>query len=438
MPQATFKIGLKMATEASYCVAPTQSNGAWWQGGRWHDVITDGNPDISDEQALIFPPGYAGKRSMNQQPPVVGRKWSEGDFTANVVGDNLGLFLHAIMGGLSTNAVRSTASVLLTAESLNSASKSLVLVNQPSDGGAILRFDISGTSNGGTISISGIDAYGNGASEAISFASSGSIYTRTSFSAIGASSIQIANGNLNGSVTITGWKYFEHTFSASDANPTYSAERLGDATAGAASKAFMIPGLVLRELTMNTPADTPDGIFQIGTSWEGNPTAGSNSTTINDASALRIWPAWTLAVTRDGSNWHKVTNQSIAVNGGNRNYRAAAGVQGPQGVFHGGREVTGSFDILVDDENEFNRWRGASKQSLVFTWNTDWKLTSSQDMALTASLTDAYLTSKSNGDNDGAQQLSCDVRTVAGADDIIKFKLINGCPPTAYGSPVNS
>jgi hypothetical protein len=433
-PKPTFSQGIKVATEASRGTVPPA--GAWYIGGRWHDIITDGIPQVYDQQAVIFPPGHAGKRSMNQQPPVVGRKWSEGEFTANVVADNLGLFLHAAMGGLSSNGVRSTASVLLTDETLNSGSKSLVLVNQPSDGGAVLQFLVSGTSAGGTIAVCGIDSYGNGASEYISFTSAGSFYTRTSFSSIAASNLTVNSANLTGSLTINGYKYWEHTFSASDQNPTYSIEKVGDPTAGAASKSFMYPAMVMRELTLNTPADTPDGIFQVNTSWEGDPSGGSNSTLINHASAMRIWPAWTLAITKDNATWYKVTNQSMAVNAGNRNYRAAAGVQGPQGSFFGAREVTGSFDILVDDETEFRVWSGASKMNINMLWNTDWKLTSSQDMALTASLTNCYLESNSTGDNDGAYQLSMDYRTIAGDNDVVKFLLINGVPPTAYGSPL--
>jgi hypothetical protein len=437
-PSPTFRTGLKIATEASRGTAPTNSlNPHWSQGGRWMDVITDGLPQVYDQQAVIFPPGHAGKRSMNQQPPVVGRKWTEGEFTANVVADVLGLFLHAAMGGLSSNGVRSAASVLLTAEALNSASKSLVLVNQPSDSGAVLQILISGTSLGGTISLSGIDAYGNGASETITYTSAGSFYTRTSFSSIAASNLHITSQNLNGSVTINGYKYWEHTFSASDQNPTYSIEKLGDPTAGAASRSFVYPAMVLRELTLNTPADTPDGIFQANTSWEGDPSGASTSTTINDASAMRIWPAWTLAISRDGSSWYKVTNQSLTINSGNRNYRAAAGVQGPQGSFFGAREVTGSFDILVDNEVEFKQWQGSSRTALHLLWDTDWKLTSSQDMRLSASLTDCYLESNSTGENDGAYQLSMDFRTIAGSDDVFKAQLRAGTPHTAYGSPLS-
>jgi hypothetical protein len=436
MPIASFRAGIKMSVEASRSSAPTSTDGSWWLGGRWHDVIPTSLPTIQEMNALIYAPGFGGRRSLNQQPPVVGRKWSEGDLDVNVVADNLGLFLLGAMGSLSSNAVPSTTATLVATEALNAASKSLVLTDQPSDGGAILRFLVSGTSGGGTISVSGIDAYGNGASEQISFSSAGSFFTRTSFSSIAASGIQITSQNLNGSVNISGYKYFEHTFSASNQDATFSIEKLGMAEAGAASRSFIYPGMVLRELTINTPAETPDGTVQLNASFEGDVTAASNSTTLNHASALKIWPSWVLSISRDGSAYHKITNQSFTINTGNRNYRAAAGVQGPQGSFFGPRELTGAFDLLVDDEGEYNRWRGASRQALVFTWNTDWKLTSAQDMALSASITDAYISDKSNGDSDGAQIFSCDFRAIAGNDDIVKFKLINGCPPTAYGSPL--
>lgn len=434
MPIASFKQGIKLATEASPSVAPAA--GAWWQGGRWHDVITDALPDISDKIGLIFPTGHSGRRSMNQQAPVVGRKWSEGEFTANVTADFIGALLHGALGGLSTNSIPSSTPSLVALEALNAASKSLVLTNPISNGGGILRFIISGTSLGGTIYGSGIDSYGNGASEQITFSSAGSFYFRTSFSSIAASGIQITSQNLNGSVTIDSFQGWEHIFSASDSNPTYSIEKIGDPTAGAASKSFMIPGLLLKELSLNTAAADNEGIFTISSSWEGDPTAASNSTAINNASILRIWPAWTLAINRDGANWFKVTNMNMTLNTGNRKYKAAAGKQNPQGELYLGRSLEASVDILVDNEVEYNRWRGASKQELTFTWDTDWKLHGSSDMKLTASLTDAYLVNVTGGDDDGAYQLSGDIRTIAGANDIAKFALLTGVPGTAYGSPL--
>ena len=204
MPIASFKQGIKISTEASNSSCPP--DGAWWQGGRWHDVITDGLPDIGDRQGLIFPTGHSGRRSMNQQPPVVGRKWSEGEFDANVTADFIGLLLHGAMGGLSSNSIPSSTPSLLGLESLNAGSKSLVLANAISNGGGVLQFLITGTSGGGTILASGIDSYGNGASEAISFSSAGSFYFRTSFSSIAASGIQIRSQNLNGSVVINSFQ----------------------------------------------------------------------------------------------------------------------------------------------------------------------------------------------------------------------------------------
>lgn len=431
-PRTTFSLGLKIAAEASRCLAPGASH--WHQGGRWMDVITEGRPSLENQQAIIFPAGHAGKRSMNQQQPVAGRQWSGGDFSANVTADFIGQLLHAAMGAASHNAVPSTDHELLTDEPLAEGSKSLVLTAQPSDGGAILEFIVTGTSNGGTIAVSGIDAHGNGASETLTFASAGSLYTRTSFSAVGASSITVNSPSPNdGSISIRGYQYFEHIFSASDNNPTYAIERVGDPTAGAASRSHMHLGMVLQSLTFNTPAAARDGVFTVDSTWEGDPTATCDATMVNDASPMRIWPAWTLNVSRDGQNWHQVINQSFTINSGNRNYRAAAGTQNPQGSFFGARELTGSNDILVENEIEYERWRGASKSALVYTWNSPWQLTSSQNMSLTASFLDAFVETNSGGEDDGAQTLSQDFRVIASADaDVGKFILINGVPGQAY------
>lgn len=195
--RATFSTGLKVAIESSYSVAPNSStNSGYWQGGRWFDITTDGLPDLDDRQATIFPQGQAGKRAMNNRRPVIGRKWSDGSFNYEITSDFFPVIAYAGMGSLSSNMIPSTQFELLAEEPVaGGASKLLVLADQPSDGGALLRFYLTGTSVGGWFSVSGIDSYGNGASEVISFSSAGSFWTRTSFSAIGASGISVWSDN---------------------------------------------------------------------------------------------------------------------------------------------------------------------------------------------------------------------------------------------------
>jgi hypothetical protein len=195
--------------------------------------------------------------------------------------------------------------------------------------------------------------------------------------------------------------------------------------------------MVLQEMTMNTPAADREGLFMVDATFEGDPTATCNATAVNEASPLRIWPAWTLKVTKDNSDWNKATDLTMTIGAGGRNYRAAAGVRNPQGTFHGGQEATGNFTILVDDEDEFNRWLGASKLTLRASWDTDWKLTSSVNQNLGASMV-VYLENVAGAEDDGAYTISSDFRTVVDADfGMVKFTLQNGVPGNAYGTGVN-
>ena len=434
MPDAVFKHGVKLAIETSRGDTPPLRS--WFANGRWFDIVTEGIPDLIPRQATIFPPGHAGRRAMNQQAPVVGRKWSEGGLTANVVADYLGALLYGALGTGSTNTVPSTTTNLKVNEALR-ADTDVVLTAQPSNGGAILEFAIYNASTGGLITISGIDVYGNGASETISYASSGSFYTRTSWSSVAASNINLTNSNaFGGSFSIHGFKYWEHTFSANEStNPTFSMERINDPQSGAASKSFMHPALVLQSLTLNTPAGATDGVMTAESTFQGDPAEyQSPATTINQASSLRIWPAWTLSVTRNNTSYCKITNQTLTVNAGGRNYFAACGTQSPQGSFFGPQEVTGSQDILIDDEVEYLSWLGASRMNLKFIWTTPWKLTSTDYMTLSASLSSAFVEGEPGlSDDDGAFSLSQDFRTITdGTDGIVKFTLRNGVPKSAY------
>jgi hypothetical protein len=419
--------------------APSGNNAFWFQGGPWFSVVTDGLPSLYDQQALIFPVGHSGKRSINQQPPIPGRKWSAGDANAIATAEYLGQWLFGAMGTASHTTTPGTDAVLMDASEIETDTQEFNLTTQPSDGGAIIQIALLGTGGSGSLQIRGTDSEGNSASEVLSWdaeAPSAVLYSRTSFSGVDSilmKSLQLADGG-GASLAVNGIQYFTHEITAGPSNPTFSIERLGDPAAGAASKSFMHTGMVLQTLTMDTPAAARDGIITISSTWEGDPTATCDAKAIQEASGVRLWPAWILSVTRDGDAFINPTNNSLTINSGARNYRSAAGVQHPQGSFFGGREITQSFDMLLDNEIEFNRWRGASRANLVFTYTAPWKLTSSDNVKLTASMTNAYLENVSGGDDDGMFTYSADARNVADAEnDVAKFIMIDNIPPEAYG-----
>lgn len=434
-PKSTFDVGLMIAVETDQrSEAPSGNNAFWFQGGPWFSVITEGLPSIYDQQALIFPVGHSGKRSLNQQPPIPGRKWSAGDVNAIATAEFLGQWLFGVMGTASHNSTPGTQLVLMAASSIESDTQQFTLTSQPSDGGAVLQIPLSGTTGSGRLQVRGTDTEGNAASEVLSWdANAAVLYTRTSFSGVNSIAIQSVQ-TQGGSLAVNGIRSFTHTITAGPSNPTFSVERIGDPAAGAASKSFMHTGMVIQNLTIDAPAATRDGVITVSSTWEGDPTATCTAKSINEASGVRLWPAWILSVTRDGTTFLNPTNNSLTINSGARNYRSAAGVQNPQGSFFGAREVTQSFEMLLDNEVEFNRWRGASRANLVFTYAAPWKLNSAQNVTLTASMTNTYLENVSGGDDDGMFMYSADARNVADADnDVAKFSLVDNIPPEAYG-----
>lgn len=431
---STFNTFLKIALETSRGNVPDRTtNPMWFSGGKWFDVTPEGLPSLQNQQAIIFAAGTAGKRTRNNRAPVLGRHWSDGGFSFPVTEDFMGALLYATLGSGSANSV-APSSLMNEEPAPGGAAKSFVLASQPTGGGNILEFYVSGASAGGLLSVSGIDAYGNGASETLSFASAGSFYTRTSFSSIGASGIQISGNHGGASLSVRGVQYWEYIFSVNaTSGVTMSIEDGGNPMSGATSKAFLRSGMVVQEFTLNTPADQRDGLFTGNVSFEGNPGSEVTATSLNSVSAISVWPAWGLNITRDGVNWHQVTNAALTVAAGGRNYRAAAGTRSPQGSFFGALEVTGAMDILVVDEAEYNRWLGASRHSLHLNWDTPHKLTTTKNQALSASLTSAYLENITQGESDDALTLSADIRTIDDAtDSVIRFKLTCGVPPQAY------
>jgi hypothetical protein len=436
---STYNSGTKISLEVDRGSAPSgvRLGRLWSEGGRWFDVITTGLPTVQDTQAVIFPQGHAGDRRINQQPPVVGRQWSEGDFNAPVVADFMGVLLYAAMGSLSTNMVLSggvpAGASLMDKQGLSALGQLLTLAKQPSDGGAILRLALEGIVGPGTVTIAGIDAYGNGASEVVTITGAGNMYTRTSFSSIAGSGLSVA-GLSGGNLTITGIRNFVHTFTQASVAPTLAMERIGHPTAGEASanKNFLNVGMVLKTMALAIDSEKVDGLTTVQATFEGDPSGASTKTLINAPSMLRIWPSWDLQVTRDqGTAWNVVENVTLTVNTGNTTYRAAAGLQNPQGAFFGATEYLGNITILLNNELEFAKWRAASEIQMLWNMQTPWKLAGSTNYSLAASVP-SYFNKLTEADTNGMYTLTGDYRVVRDDNFPFSFSLVNGTPGAAY------
>jgi hypothetical protein len=436
VPQSTFNIGLAIAREDVYGVAPSLSaNPYYWQGGPWVPITVSGTPDLWDRQATIFPEGRAGSRARYNRRPVVGRRWSDGDFSFDVTMDFLPLIVYGALGSMSSNSVPSTngASMLELEPVAAATSKSIVLVNQPGDGGAILQIYVGSTSAPGWVNVQGVDSDGFSASEIISFTSSGSLYTRTSFSAIGASSITAWSDN-DATISINGIKYFQHIVSVNgSSNPTFSIQSMGDPSAGATSRMRVFGGMLVTEFELSTPAEARDGLITGSVSWEGRPTATCDLTDLPAVSAVRVWPAWTLSLTRDSVPFEKALDLTLSYTAGNRNYRTAVNQQGPQGAFFGSNMLEGSMRLLFNDESEYEVWSGASSNRMVATWTSPYKLSTGVFQKMTASLTELYYSEVSRGEDSDMQILEVDVQSINSAEDgILKMEFLNNIPPNCY------
>ena len=446
---ATFNQGNFIALEIDRGSAPSggQLVGAgsmWWTGGRRIPIVTEELPDFQDQQGTVFPVGHAGHRAINQQEPVVGRQWSEGGFNGAVVPDMFAALMYGALGGISSNMVPSGAPSLLVAEPINTDSKALVLAVQPSSGGNYLRMEVLSTGGvpsavTGAVTVCGIDSMGNGASETLSVRTAGLYYFRTAFSAIGASSIR-ASGLSGASLTFYGVRHYIHTFTTASSAPTFTFERRGNPTAGnATSVANTHVGATVAELNLTNNGVEPDGILMAEAQFQGDPTVSCVASSKISSSPLKIMPAWTLRITRDGGtqyNRAKEFNLNIAT--GNRNTFTTAGSQAPGGTLIGPLEVTGNMTFHLEDEFEYNRWRGASKMTVYARWYSPWVMQATgtpQNMEIGASIP-LYFETFEIEDDDGAFGVSADFRAIHSDDYLgpLQVQLISGFP----GKPLNS
>ena len=444
MPYVTFNRGTRASVELTRGVAPTDAAAAnsqaasyWWNGGCWVNIITDGIPDIVDNQATIFAEGFAGRRSKNQYRPVQGRHWSEGGFATVATPDVLAQLLYAALGDASVNALPGGSelapNIVLTAVGAHN------LVTQPTGGGKFLQFDLrpnAATSMG----VSGIEAYGNPASEILTAATCGVFYTRTAFSSVGASGINTGTASV-GALTVksnAGWQYTIIPASG-NSGQTLSIDDLGHPAAGATSRSRMHNRMLVRELTIENDAEGNDGLLMLSATFLGDPTATCVAPAIDSASILRIFPGWSLLVRKESGSgigtptWNKVTNFRMNINNESRVYGVANQSRRPVGQFWGGYEVTGEIGVLVDDEIEFNRWQAASVLDMFLQWDAGHDMGAS-NVQLNASLFNAYVESfPAATDDDGQQVVNLGFRTIDGNDLPVRFLIQCGVPPCALG-----
>jgi hypothetical protein len=93
------------------------------------------------------------------------------------------------------------------------------------------------------------------------------------------------------------------------------------------------------------------------------------------------------------------------------------------------------MQLLVDDENEFLRWQGASKQAIRFLWTSPWRLTTADYQTMSASMLSAYTEGDVSPQED-EQAWALGVNMRAANNDsagVISFSLKSNVPPTAYG-----
>lgn len=206
---------------------------------------------------------------MNQEPPIPARQWSAGDVNAIMSAEFVGQFLYGAMGTASHNTLPGTDNALMAASGIEADAQTFALTAQPSDSGAVIQMPLSGTTGSGRLTIAGLDSQGNSASETLSWdADAAVLYTRTSFSSVTGITIDSCQ-TLGGSLAVNGIRRFEHTITTGTTNPTFSIEKIGDPSAGAASKSFMHTGMVVQNITLDTPAAARDGVITVSSTWGG-------------------------------------------------------------------------------------------------------------------------------------------------------------------------
>lgn len=334
----------------------------------WRDLaVIPGTVGITPTEAQIFMANAAGKRPLNQQPPVPGAYDVTGSFEMPVLPELIYPIFRSIMGGVSNVETAGSAALVATAFA------SVATLDTQSDGTEMLKFVIaSSTAAAGaainiiqsTVTVETITIGDNAGSV------DGNYYSKGAYDGSSAAITFTVDGTVtSGMVTISGIDKVTNTFTMATTNPFMKLEEAGQPKSAANSSFYT--GTAFKDVTLAFDRTAADGLLMATPTFASKfPTFATAGTYANDA-ALYYHPlgAWTASLTKGGSAFDKVQSISLVIDGGTVLFPVASGGQDSAGGSFADQQVSGTFTILPEDSTEWNNFVGqtAGDYHLIFT-----------------------------------------------------------------------
>lgn len=394
----------------------------------WRDLaVIPGTVGITPTEAQIFMPNAAGKRALNQQPPVPGAREVAGTFEMSVLPELIYPIFRAVMGGVGNVEAAGSAALASTAFA------SVATLDTQSDGTEMLKFVIASSSAAAGAAINIIQSavivetitIGDNAGSV-----DGDYYSKGAYDgSVNAITFTIEGTVTSGMVVISGVDKVTNTFTMSTSNPFMKLEEAGQPKS--ASNSSFYTGTAFKDVTLAFDRTAADGLLMATPTFTSKfPTFATAGTYANDA-ALFYHPlgGWTASLTKGGAAFDKVQSVSLVIDGGTVLFPVASGDQDPAGGSFADQQVSGTFTILPEDGTEWDAFVGQTVGDYHLIFTSPNFIVDSDPWLITIEMTALYLETYVENAQTGMFGADLGIRTVDDATDgIIKITTVTRMP----------
>jgi len=271
----------------------------------WHNLPPMDSDGLNAEQAVIFPSGQSGQRSLYNAIPVAGAYESAlGTLEMPVYPELIDPFLYNIFGQVTRTPTAGAAALSSTAFA------SVATLDTQPDGTEMLKFTISSSTAASSAVINIIQDSATVESISIPDSASsvdGDYYSKGGYDgSTNAITFTVSGTVTGGNVVIAGVDYVTNVFTPVTTNviPTLQIEQGGRPEAGSGNSEFF-NGVVVSTSTLSYDRLVTDGLL----AWSGNlmgrfPGSGATAGTYNDDAADYYRPiaGWTGTVSIGGDS----------------------------------------------------------------------------------------------------------------------------------------
>lgn len=317
-------------------------------------AVFPGQAPFTASNNQIFQMYQAGKRAINQQAPVEGAYTVEGSLEMPCYLELIDPFLAALMGSTARTPTAGTAALASTAFA------SVATLDTQSDGTEQFKFVIA--SSTATVGAALINIIQSSATvETITIGTdlgssvNGDFYSKGAYDgSSNAITFSIGGAVTSGTVVVSGVDLNTNVFTLGTGVPsTLQIEEGGLARAG--SNSMVYNGVAVPSMTFAFDRTAADGMLTVTADVVSRFANSETATSYGNDAKTYYHPlqGWTASITKGGSDFAKLVGATFTIDNKNTLFVVSSGNQEPSGAFSGGAEVTGTFNILPEDNTEW-------------------------------------------------------------------------------------